>query len=190
MSAALNKIIGLFILIIASCIGVSLFLSTWLNTGFWGLPYHGARLRLVENGVNSSALELPQPDSLHLLATQDEVYSSHIHVPKKFQSRLRAEGVPPCYYGRRVLIFGTDLTEEEVIAYFKHSLEREGWFTVELGGHGRFTRRVSENIYIDQALERSYYYRDVGIDYHQLKEEYAELISVRVEYIWPKRAGC
>ena len=190
MGGLLRKIFVTTLLLLAVCIGSVFFLSSWLETGFWGWPYHGARLRLVENGVNNTALDLPQPDSLHLLGTVDAVFSAHIHVPKKIQSRLRAEGVPPCYYGRRILIFGTELTEEEVIAYFKDALEQEGWFTVELGGHGRFTRGVSENIYIDQALEWSSYYHSAGIDYHQLKEEYAALISIQVEYIWPRRAGC
>ncbi|MCP4425592.1 MAG: hypothetical protein GY803_13945 [Chloroflexi bacterium] len=185
-----TKFFGLFILSIVSFMGAIALLMSWLNTGFWGWPYHGSRLRFVENEMHSAVVDLPQHDRSQLLATHDEIFSSHIHVPKKIQSELRAEGEPPCYYGRRFLIFGTQMTEQEVIEFYVQELVSNGWRLVELGGHGRLNRGDSENIIIDQAFEGFYFYDDVGIDYHQAKTKYTELISIQVEYIWPKRAGC
>ena len=65
---------GLFILVVIGCAGMVLLFNTWLDTGFWGWPYHGTRLRLVENELHSTVSTLPQSDQLHLLATYDEFF--------------------------------------------------------------------------------------------------------------------
>lgn len=178
---------GLLTVVVVGCVGIVLLFNIWLDTGFWGWPYHGTRLRLVENELQGTVSALPQLDKLHLLATYDEIYSSHIHVPKKFQSEFKEKEIPPCYYGRRSAIFGTQLTEQEVIEQYVQELVTEGWQLVK---SGELTNGMNEDILIDQAMEWSFFYSDVGFDYHQMKREYANLITIRVEYTWPKREGC
>lgn len=182
--------LGIIILAIASCIGAILLFVELITTGFWGWPYDGIRRNYVDQEVSKTVESLPELEQLDLLAIYHETFSSHIHVPKKLQAELKQKGVPPCYYSRAYLIYGTQLPEPEVIDLYVEHLTPLGWRFTTSTYDDLISRGDGESINVSQAGEWSFFYREVGFNYDEMKRVYAQLVLVSVQYTWPKRTGC
>ena len=141
--------------------------------------------------MDKTLIELPRLKHLDLLGTYEETFSSHQHVPKSIQQQLKQDGIPPCYYARTIYIYGTQTPRSETLDLYSESLYLQGWHSVtSLSGSFYFLRGDNEELHFDRALEWAFFYDDIGFDYEEMSAKYDELISVRVDYVWPKQGDC
>ena len=178
---------GKFFIAIFGVLMLLLYFIAWFITGGWGVFDYFPRSYQVKYGVAELVEEFPQTNQLDLLYTNTTYFSSHEHVPKLIQKELRREGRKPCFYARVFQVYGSHTPLSDVLSYLSVNLEPSGWES--MGGH--YLRGNNESIKVTYTGPSGFYtYGESGIDYDEMSRLYSELISIQIEYVWPKRSEC
>jgi hypothetical protein len=107
----------------------------------------------------------------------------------------RTEHNQTCNYARAYRIFGTQLPVPDILELYTQQLQALGW-TLKAGPNEQsfmhwsriFIRGNHERLVISTG-EPGFGIRQ-EIDYEQLRNAYANLAVIRIEYMLPQREGC
>ena len=141
-----------------------------------------AELDQAKAGLDKAVAELPQYEQLDL------VHSAELRWP-------HTEYRETCAYARAYFVFGTQLPVSDVLDMYTRELQTLGW-VLETSPRERsymastrsFIRGDHELLVIETG--RPGFAIEQDINYEKLRNIYASLPTIRIDYILPQREEC